>query len=209
MTSGIGRHGRWRRFRAGAAAVAILSGIGTLTVATPAGASTWTGFGDGSFEAPVVAAHTFQRFYLGQSIGPWTVTAGNVDLSGAGFWQTASGVQSLDLDGGVDGAVSQTFSTIPYAEYEVSFSLAGNPDSGPAVKTGYVLIDGRFTKSFSFDITGKSRTNMGYVPEEFTFLATGNSTTLEFASRTTPGGYGPVIDNVHVHAEDCLLILCL
>lgn len=47
---------------------------------------------------------------------------------------------------------------------------------------------------------------MGYVHEEFTFLATGNSTTLEFAS-TTPGGYGAVIDDVDV--QPCLLLICL
>ena len=76
-----------------------------------------------------------------------------------------------------------------------------------AIKTGQVLINGQVAKSFSFDITGKSEANMGYVTKEFTFLATGDSTTLEFASTTTPSGYGPVIDNVRV--ESCLLIICL
>lgn len=197
---------RWRRLRLGTAVIAVLCGTATFA-ATPARAGTGTQFSDGSFETPVVAPGTFQRLFAGQSIGPWTVTAGNVDLSGKGFWQTADGAQSLDLDGAQNGAVSQTFSTIPLFAYEVSFALAGNPVSGPAIKTGQALINGQVVKDFSFDTTGKSETNMGYVTEELTFLATGKSTTLTFASTTTPSGFGPVIDNVEV--QSCLIIVCL
>jgi hypothetical protein len=73
--------------------------------------------------------------------------------------------------------------------------------------TGQVLVNGKVAKNFSFDITGKSRADMGYVTRELTFLATSGTTTLEFASTTTPGGFGPVIDNVRV--QSCLLIICL
>lgn len=73
------------------------------------------------------------------------------------------------------------------------------------MKTGEVLVNGQVVKNFSFDSTGKTFTNMGYGSQEFTFLAAGSSTTLEFAS-TNPGAFGPVIDNVDV--EFCLLILC-
>jgi hypothetical protein len=54
---------------------------------------------------------------------------------------------------------------------------------------------------FSFDITGKSRPHMGYVPMEFTFLSLGMSATLQFATTTTYA-YGPVIDKVKV--DSCL-----
>lgn len=160
MIKSIGRRSRWRHLRAGAAMIAVLCGMGAFTAipasaATPARAGTWTQFSDGSFETPVVAPNTFQRFYNGQSIGPWTVT-GDVDLSGAGFWQTADGAQSLDLDGANIGAVSQTFSTIPLEAYEVSFALAGNFDGPPTIKDGEVLVNGQVAKSFSFDTTGKS-----------------------------------------------------
>lgn len=46
-------------------------------------------------------AGTFQRFFAPATMGAWTVTEGSVDLSGAGFWQTADGNQSLDLEGTV------------------------------------------------------------------------------------------------------------
>lgn len=212
MTQSSGRRGMRKRWRASMAVIAMFCGSGAFMAApahagtVTAHAGTVTAFSDGSFETPVVTPGTFQTFYTGQSIGSWTVTTGNVDLSGAGFWQTADGVQSIDLDGDEPGAVSQTFSTVPLFAYEVSFALAGNPDDGPAIKTGQVLVNGKAVKNFSFDITGKSRANMGYVTEELTFLATSNSTSLQFAS-TTPGAYGPVIDNVRV--ESCLLVVCL
>ena len=216
MTDGNSRRGRRRRLRAGAGVIAVLCGIGAVA-ATPAHAGTGTQFSDGSFETPAVTPGTFQDLSQGQSIGPWTVT-GLVDLIGAGYWQAADGAQSVDLNGqtasipGEPGAVTQTFSTIPLFAYEVSFALAGNPLSqgdplaGPLTKTGHVLVNAHVVKEFSFNVTGKSPANMGYVTEEFTFLATGTSTTLEFAS-TNPGEGGPVIDNVRV--ESCLLVVCL
>jgi len=204
---------------AGATVMAMFCGTGAVA-ATPARAGTGTGtqLSDGSFETPVVTPGTFADLSQGQSIGPWTVTAGLVDLIGAGYWQAADGIQSVDLNGqtasipGAPGTVSQTFTTTPLFAYQVSFALAGNPLSqgdptaGPLTKTGQALINGQVVKKFSFNVTGKSPTNMGYVTKEFTFLATGTSTTLEFAS-TNPGEGGPVIDNVRV--QSCLLVICL
>jgi choice-of-anchor C domain-containing protein len=193
-----------RRLLAGILAVGTMTGLGVVTAAP---AHALTGFGNGSFENPVLAPNTFDTVFLGEPIGEWTVSQGNVDHIGAGFWQAADGVQSLDLDGGaVRGGVAQEFTTVPLLKYKVRFKLAGNVDQGPAVKTGEVLANGNVLRSFSFDITGKSRANMGYVSKETHFIATGLSTTLTFRS-TTGSGYGPVIDKVTV--ESCLLVICL
>jgi choice-of-anchor C domain-containing protein len=199
-----GHSGWWRRVCTGAGLVSALAGLGTLAAA-PANAT--TGLSNGSFETPVLTPNTIQRFFTGQSIGAWKVTKGDVDLIGAGFWQAKDGVQSLDLDGANNGTISQTFDTLPLVKYEVSYALAGNIANGPVVKTGQVLVNGRVVQNFSFDITGKSRTDMGYVTKEVTFLATGTSTTLQFSSTTSPSGWGPVIDKVDV--ESCLVIVCL
>jgi choice-of-anchor C domain-containing protein len=212
MADSTNRHGTWRRLRVGAAVMAALCGTGAF-MAAPAHAGTGAGsradavFSDGNFDTPVVTPGTFIEPGLGQHIGSWRVAMGNVDLTGAGFWQTVGGDQSVDLDGDEPGGISQTFNTFPLVTYDVSFALAGNVDGGPMIKTGQVLIDGHVAANFSFDITGKSHANMGYVTKEFTFRATRGSTTLEFDS-TTPGAYGPVIDNVTVRS--CLLpIACL
>jgi choice-of-anchor C domain-containing protein len=194
----------FRRLLVGAVTFGLVAGF-TVVAATPAQAL--TGFSDGSFETPVATPGSFDRFFAPASLGPWTVTEGSVDLSGAGFWQNADGLQSLDLEGTVGtGAVAQTFTTVPLLKYRVSYKLAGNPASGPTIKTGQVLANGNVIQNFSFDITGKTFTNMGYVGKETHFIATGLSSTLTFRS-TTNSGYGPVIDDVEV--ESCLLVICL
>ncbi|HEV7932998.1 MAG TPA: choice-of-anchor C family protein [Actinomadura sp.] len=161
---------------------------------------------DGGFEAPVVpSTGTFVRYGKGD-MGPWKVTAGDVDLGGAGFWQHAEGHQSLDLEGGVPGTVKQSFPTVFAACYTVGYALAGNVDGKPAVKTGHVQIAQRMPggfplkprqRPFSFDTTGRTRADMGYVRQSFNFRSLSSSATLSFTS-TTGSGYGPVIDDVRV-----------
>ncbi|MFJ5118096.1 choice-of-anchor C family protein [Kitasatospora sp. NPDC088548] len=192
--------------RACAAAVtAVLLAAGTAATALPAHAAGPSGrlaalsrFDDGSFETPKVAANTFQELVAGQTIGPWQVTSGSVDLIGAGFWQAAEGDQSVDLNGSAPGSVSQAFTTVPGAAYTVTYSLAGNPEAAPAVKTGQALVDGQDFQDFTFNTAGRNRAAMGYVTRQFTFVATSAATTLAFASTTPNSAAGPVVDNVQV-----------
>ncbi|WP_158795128.1 choice-of-anchor C family protein [Streptomyces sp. NRRL S-337] len=157
---------------------------------------------DGSLETPRVKPNTFQTFTAGQFLGPWKVTSGSVDLKDAGYWQAAKGKQSMDLNGNGTGAVSQTFATVTGTAYTVTYALAGNSDGqAPAVKTGTVLIDGQNVQDLSFDATGKTHTDMGYVTRQVHFVATGKSTTLTFASTTPNSDGGPVIDDVTVIAK--------
>ncbi|MFE9008787.1 choice-of-anchor C family protein [Streptomyces sp. NPDC007875] len=185
-----------RIFVASLAVAGVLAGTG----AGAAAAAAVSRFDDGSFETPAVGANTFTTVVAGGTIGPWKVTSGNVDHIGDGFWQAAEGGQSVDLNGTGAGTVAQTFTTVPGKRYTVTYSLAGNPAGGPTVKTGSVLVDGQNFRNFTFDITGKSFGNMGYVTQEVTFVARGTSTTLAFAS-TNNSAYGPVIDDVMV--RDC------
>lgn len=160
-----------------------------------------------TFETPVVAPNTFQLFSAGQQMGSWTVTRGDVHLIGDGFWQAADGVQSVDLDGGVNGGVARTFTTTPLLSYRLSYALAGNFVAAPVVKTGHVSIDGQVRQQFTFDTTGATFQDMNYTRKHVVFVATGFHTTIEFVSTTTPQGWGQVIDDVDV--ELCLLpILC-
>ncbi|MFE7134724.1 choice-of-anchor C family protein [Streptomyces sp. NPDC057638] len=191
-----------RSLMAVVAAGALAAGAAVAT-ATPASALSY--FDDGSFEYPTAPANAFTTLVDGQSIGPWKVTAGGVDLIGAGFWQAAEGGQSVDLNSGRAGAVSQTFTTTAGRRYTVTYALAANPEGGPAVKTGRVLVDGQNVQDFSFDSTGKTRAAMGYVKRQLTFVATGASTSLGFAS-TVGGAYGPVVDDVRV--DSCCACSC-
>ncbi|HEY2724657.1 MAG TPA: DUF642 domain-containing protein [Pseudonocardiaceae bacterium] len=165
-----------------------------------------------TFETPMVTPNRFWTLYKGQTIGPWTVTQNNIDLIGRGFWQAADGVQSVDLSGSsssgpaLEGGVARVVDTdtlpLPLFTYVGTFCLAGNPQGGPSVKTGQVLVNGSLVHDFSFDTTGKSTTSMGYRPETFSFTASGPHALVEFRS-TTPTAYGPVIDKVSF--KKCLL----
>ena len=169
---------------------------------------------NGGFEFPAIPANAFTRYGVGSTIGPWRVTQGNVDLTGANFWQAADGRQSVDLEGSDSGTIEQQLSTRIGGCYTVTFALAGNPDGGPTVKRGYARVvqhtlgHPTVQKNFIFNTAGKSRGNMGYRPERFGFGAFAPSTTLTFAS-TTGGGYGPVIDAVNVSQSnpiECRLV---
>jgi choice-of-anchor C domain-containing protein len=184
-----------------------------MTAAQPAQAqqTALRSFDNGGFENPVVPAQTFMTFAAGGTIGPWRVTAGTVDLIGSGFWQTAEGVQSIDLDGSDSGTIEQPVQTRFGGCYTVTYALAGNPDGGPVIKRGFARVaqigSGHppVQRNFAFDAIGKSRTDMGYVQQRFRFRALGHAVMLSFGS-TTPGAYGPVIDGVTVtqtHPRDC------
>jgi choice-of-anchor C domain-containing protein len=179
--------------------VAPASDAGTATGGTPGVAQNCVTTPGDTFETPVVAPHTFSELSAGQMIGPWTVTPNNVDLNGEGFYQAADGVQSLDLSGNSTGGVERSFDTVslplPLFTYTVTYCLAGNPDGGPAVKTGQVLVDNAVVQNFSSDTTGKSRSNMGYQLQKFSFTSAGPTAKVEFRS-TTNTVYGPVIDKV-------------
>jgi len=200
------RKSRSRRRRAllSVAMVAALSGLSSVAAATPAAA---TAVFQNGFESPAAPSGSFALFSAGQQMGVWTVTRDDVHLIGPGFWQNAEGLQSLDLDGALNGAIKTKINITPLLSYKVSYALAGNPASGPTIKTGKVLVNGNVAQSFAFDITGKSMSDMGYVRKSFLILlTTSSSLNLEFSSTTNPTGFGPVIDDVRV--ESCLLVLC-
>jgi choice-of-anchor C domain-containing protein len=184
--------------------------VNLMTAAPAAASSNATTLGTTlgtTFETPVVAPGTFQLFTIGRQIGPWTVTQGDVHLIGAGFWEAADGVQSLDLDGSVNGGIARDFDTLPLLTYRVSYSVAGNWQGAPVVKTGDVRVNGVVRQQFTFDTTAATNADMNYARKTFLFLATGFSTELEFVSTVAPQGYGAVIDDVDI--QPCLLpILC-
>jgi choice-of-anchor C domain-containing protein len=126
----------------------------------------------------------------------WSVVSGNVDYVSSGLWDAENGTFSFDMSGTTNGAIAQTFATDAGFEYDVTFWLAGNYAAAPTIKTLEVSADGQ-SQDYTFDITGKSAHNMGYVQETFSFVANGASATLQFTSADNPGtDAGPVLDNV-------------
>lgn len=143
------------------------------------------------------------------SLSGWS--ASGVDLV-CGGWQAAEGSCSVDMGGSpAQGSVSQDLATSAGTTYTVTFALAGNPTCTPGNEdwVGWVSESGsktlRVTASpavstmmaYTFDVTGKSITNMGWTTQTFVFIADGSTTTLKFEN-TESNWCGPAIDNVTV-----------
>jgi choice-of-anchor C domain-containing protein len=158
---------------------------------------------------------TFKTLNPGDGdMSDWTVDSGSVDYIGS-YWQASDGNRSVDLNGVAQGSISQTINTVDGATYKVTFDLSGNPDSRPAGDSLYspsnkeisVNAVGSNSESFYFDTSVEHNTlaDMKWKSYSYTFVASGTSTVLKFASQIQ-GAFGPALDNVEVHEEECKTI---
>ena len=157
----------------------------------------------GSFEeGPDLTARASAPVSPGSTeITGWVVTRGGIDYTG-GEWEAADGVRSIDLEGSPGfGGIRQTFDTTPDQLYTVTFSLAGNPCdfmNPPEIKKVRVAAAADF-EDFSFNVRGRSATDMGWTTKTWSFRAKDTATTIElYSTGTGPGWCGPAIDNVVV-----------
>ncbi len=153
---------------------------------------------NGSFETATVNPGSFlQLDAVSTAITGWTVSQGSIDYIGT-LWQASNGSRSLDLSGENAGGIQQTFNTTVGKTYRVTFDLAGNTFTSPTIKDMRVSAGGS-SADFSFDTTGKSNSNMGWLSKSWDFTANSTTTTLEFISLTNSFA-GPALDNVSVIA---------
>lgn len=132
----------------------------------------------------------------------WIVTRGQIDIVG-NAWQQLNGSRSLDLNGSPgSGGVAQTIPTTIDRDYLISFFVAGNGGSAPAIKLLWVTAGGQ-TAGVQFDNTGTSYTDMHWTQYIYGFRAVATSTTIEFYSGTPSSFGGPALDNVVVRPADC------
>lgn len=181
--------------------LAILLAPAAALAASPAAAASFT---NGSFETSTCGASGggFATVSVGNGcISGWTVESGSVDYIN-GYWLAQSGLRSIDLAGNSPGTISQVFDTVVGQLYSVNYFLSGNPDGGSESKFGVVsAVNGSIINSATFEgIQGSSRTDMNYLPWNFSFTATGTTTKLSFASRSDAGAFGAVLDSVSVAA---------
>ena len=140
----------------------------------------------------------------------WNVGPGSVDL--VQNWQAADYISSVDLSGQAAGEIATRVLLLRDRTYTFEFDLAGNPLPGaPALKS--LQVSGEFedpgiptqSQNYTFDSTGLTTANMGWVTRTFVLSTTGAATpwvvmNLKFKS-LTPGLYGPVIDDVRLLAS--------
>lgn len=150
---------------------------------------------NGSFENPLSAPIT--TLGTGSSgLTGWAVE-GSIDLIG-NYWAASDGNQSLDMNGlFAAGAISQQIADLVIgATYTVLFDMAANAANAPTVKS-LMVTAGNDSELFTFDSTGKSNSNMGWVTKSFQFIATDTTQVLRFASANDPNGaWGAALDNV-------------
>lgn len=175
----------------------VLSVAAIIVVTLPLSAAAVT-ITNGGFEEPAVSGgNGLDRYNSGSgSLTGWTIDSGNIDLIGS-FWEASEGDQSVELNGTGAGSISQAITGLTSgASYTLSFDLAGNPN-GPDIKVVDVGVSGLVTQ-FSFDSSGQSATDMGWLTQSVSFLAGSDTETISFASVSSEhdGFQGPAIDNV-------------
>lgn len=164
-------------------------------------------FINGSFETGVPFPGQFTKVSAvdSTSVTGWTVASGSIDYIGS-YWNAQSGGRSIDLSGDNVSVLQQTFDTIVGKKYNVKFFLGGNPFGGPTLKTLTVsagpsnLSAGLASQNYNYDTTGAPPLpGMNWLAQNFSFTATGTSSTLAFTS-TTETAFGPALDSVSVAA---------
>ncbi|MFN0159053.1 MAG: choice-of-anchor C family protein [Bacteroidota bacterium] len=133
------------------------------------------------------------------AIQGWIVTRGAIDY--VTVWSNHHGTKGIDLNATPSvGGIAQAFATTAGHTYRVRFAFAGNPEGLPLVKTMIVTAAGQ-SSQFTFDVTGRSFTNMGWQVMTWDFIASSSQTTLEFYNADSIStSYGPAIDDVSVVA---------
>ena len=112
---------------------------------------------------------TYATYTSGQTVGNWTVSNGSVDLLGTSYQSSPLGGRSIDLNGTVPGAITQSLTTVAGRQYQVIFSLSGNFGGGDATKDLRLSAAGA-SQDFSIaQPTGWSTTNMQWSSRSMTF----------------------------------------
>lgn len=165
---------------------------------------------NGSFETPIVTSGLEYQDINPGSEPPgfgWTVVSGNVDvvIRGPNFALSAfDGLQFLDLDGFVAGAIEQSFATTPGDAYFLSFAYSNNwGGTIPAQATVRA-----FDSGTSADLIAPILLKHGDATianpdwkqsETIRFVAQGANTTLSFTSGDPRGSDGGIfLDAVSV-----------
>jgi choice-of-anchor C domain-containing protein len=153
---------------------------------------------NGGFESPRVPLSGFDSYYAPSNFGGWTVWTGVVDLVGTNYFGSASGLQSLDLNGDVIGAVDQDVATFAGESYRLRFAFAANPVTagcvGPPVRRMEVRWGSNLLATLEHDVTGHSQTQVGW--REFSFIVTATGQDRVSFLSLTPGCAGAAIDDV-------------
>ena len=175
----------------------ITSSVAVLTVNLPPPPSSTNLVLNGGFESGVTPGGALNLTAPDStSLSSWSVQTGTIDYIGS-LWSAGDGVRSLDMNGVSTGSIRQQVTGFsPGRIYRLSFLMAGNLGAGPTIKAIRASV-GTNTQDFTFDITGRSLTQMGWTEKTMEFIPTSVSMMLGFDSLTA-GNAGPALDSISI-----------
>lgn len=146
------------------------------------------------FEAPSISPAPYQMLSSGSTFGDWTVTSGNVDIVGTGYWPGAG--QVIDLNGNQAGSIATGIATDAGQKYSITWRARPN-GTPPSTITSKMSWGGN---DYTWTITMMGLHGPATITMERIVLGNG-SDTLRF-SGITPSTGGWMIDDVMVSAVD-------
>lgn len=181
----------------------LLAAAATALLVVSAGAADAQTIVNGGFESPDQPGNFGQIDAPSNVISGWTISGGSVDLI-HDYWTPYDGTQSLDMSGMGAGTIYQDFTISQAGSYNIFFAMAANPDGGAAIRqmnVSFGLSGGTMqTQLFSFDATGKSKTNMGWeLKNMLVDAAAAGSYRIQFTSLEN-NPFGPALDGVSISA---------
>jgi predicted ribosomally synthesized peptide with SipW-like signal peptide len=186
---------------------------------------------NGSFEDPEVTdSHNWELF---SSINGWIISWESVETEyqdhdrpdpalqeyheGVNGWVAADGDQYAELDTDWDGPgqplngepalvrISQDVSTSAGTKYLLRFAFSARPGTDEGNNELKVIVDG-VENDYSEDGTGDS--NNDWVYYEYEFVASSNSTTIEFVGGGDADSLGVFVDDIQLYeyGQECRLV---
>jgi general secretion pathway protein G len=162
---------------------------------TSAGACAVTIVSD-DFEPPAVTAAPAGHWYTvnaGSTFGPWTVSAGSIDVVSPSFWNLSNaGVNDVDLNGSSYGTIQRSIAGLTVGNtYTLMFSYAVNPGAPSAGARVQIA-------SLDTTLTASNPATSGYQTATYSFTAANATETLKFTGSGPNGSCGVVLDNIIV-----------
>jgi hypothetical protein len=163
---------------------------------------------NGSFEQPTVPAASFTNFPVGSTlITGWTVVNNSVSVVSGTFSQAGVAFPAQDMSQWLDltgfntnsnEGVSQTVTTIPGNQYQLSFWIGNTTGGGIFGTTSTVNVSITGVPSFSETNSTVSPTTQVWQQFTRTFVATGAATTLTFTNGDPSNDNDNGLDNISV-----------
>ncbi|WP_426169137.1 DUF642 domain-containing protein [Sandarakinorhabdus sp. DWP1-3-1] len=184
-----------------------------------AGAASAVSIVNGSFETvgitiPATPANNSYREVLAPNavaLPGWMVgLSGPLGSAGVdvvrSFWQASDGSYSLDLAARDAGSISQTLTGLTTGfSYTITFDISSNPGAGAAPRSLLLSVGALTPTTFTFLDPTRTRADMNWSTQSYTFIATGNTALLTFAgvplaasARASLKSAGIALDNVAI-----------